>query len=113
MAMRSWATAPWKPQRAGMTHHERLEHGFVVIGTMSPPSTTWGMSAIGVSAIAASAEATTVDSRSPSAAAFIETTTIAASSIEEGADAAVEAEREEHDAEEHACTARCRPATGG
>src|SRR5215831_7384982 len=51
-----------------MTH---LSVGLVVIGTMSPPITTWGMSAMGVSAIAASLEATTVESMSPTATAFI------------------------------------------
>jgi hypothetical protein len=49
--------------------------GLVVMGTIRPPRTTCGMSAIGVSAIAASADATNVERRSPSAVAFIASAT--------------------------------------
>ena len=57
-----------------------LSIGFVVIGTISPPRTTCGMSAMGVSAIAASADATSVERSRPSAVAFIASATRFASS---------------------------------
>ncbi len=74
MAMRSWATTPWKPQRAGIPYMGYSSQGFVVIGTMMPPSTTCGSSAMGVSAIAASLLVTMVLSNRPMATEFIAVT---------------------------------------
>src|SRR6185503_15807227 len=64
-----------------MANMNHLSIGFVVMGTMSPPSTTCGISAIGVSAMAASLEATTVDSMSPMATALSDVEMITASSM--------------------------------
>src|SRR4030095_5061292 len=65
----SGTTAPSNPQRAGMAYMSHFRCGTVVAGTIRPPSTTCGMSTIGVSAIAASEEATTVERSNPSATA--------------------------------------------
>ena len=65
IAVLSGEIEPSKPQRAGMTYISHLRCGTVVIGTISPPRTTWGIKAMGVSAIAASDDATTVDRSRP------------------------------------------------
>ena len=80
MARRSFAMAPSKPQRDGMMNIIGFMFGLVVMGTIRPPSTTCGMSAMGVSAIAASADATMVDTSRPSAVAFSATATMTTSS---------------------------------
>src|SRR5271155_5486097 len=71
MARRSLAMAPSKPQRDGMMNIIGFMFGLVVMGTMRPPSTTCGMSAMGVSAMAASADETMVDTKRPSAVALM------------------------------------------
>ncbi len=101
MASRSLAIAPSKPQREGIRYMSGLRFGFVVIGTIRPPSTTCGMSAMGVSAIAASAEATSAETSRPSAVAFIASATRFPSSRRNADRPSVEAEREEDDGEEH------------
>jgi hypothetical protein len=79
-ATRLGAMAPSNPHREGMAcMTTRMYLGVEVIGTRSPPRTTWGMSAMGVSAMAASDEATTVESNNPSATAQSEVETSAAS----------------------------------
>src|SRR5258708_37585283 len=72
MAKRAAAIAPSNPQRDGMRYMRGLRFGLVVMGTMRPPRTTWGINAIGVSAIAASAEPTSAEIPRPKAVAFIE-----------------------------------------
>src|SRR3954463_4288304 len=62
---------------ANITH---LSVGFVVMGTIKPPSTTCGRSAMGVSAMAAVLDETTVESKSPTATALTEVVMSTASS---------------------------------
>src|ERR1700729_341250 len=73
---RSAATRPSNDQREGMAAITYWSQLLLVMGTMRPPSTTWGMRAMGVSAMAASDEVTTVESRSPMEAALIAVTTM-------------------------------------
>src|SRR6185437_16143598 len=73
---RSAERRPSNDQRDGIAAITYSSQLLLVIGTMRPPRTTWGMSAMGVSAMAASEEVTTVESRRPMAEAETDVTTM-------------------------------------
>src|SRR5262245_57498164 len=68
---RSAASRPSKDQREGMSAITYSSQGLLVMGTMRPPSTTWGISAMGVRPMAASEEVTTVEMSRPIEAAHM------------------------------------------